>query len=165
MEDSIFIALCQSQYKAAFKMIQNLVETCPENLWNKQSKNPPFWQQIYHTLFYLDYYSEDTKETFKKTFTIEENLNERYDEILSKEDLLKYTKKIRNKINTKLDFLSTKKLESKSSFFWTGANVAEKIIYSLRHAQHHIGQLNYLLKAETNEAIKWVLTGSDKPRK
>jgi len=165
MEDSVFISLCQSQYKAAFKMLENLIEECPDELWNKESKVPPFWQQIYHILYYLDFYSEDTKETFKQTFSIEENLDERFDEILSKEELLKYTNKLKNKINTKLELLTTKKLESKSAFFWTGANVAEKIIYSLRHAQHHIGQLNYLLKIETNSATKWILTGSDKPRK
>lgn len=159
MEDAIFLSLCHSQYNAAIKMMQKLIEACPEDLWKKHTKFPPFWQQIYHILYYLDFYSENSPKNFKPQFSIKEDLNEKLDDFLTKEELMKYASKLKQKINTKLDFLSTKKLESKTEFHWTGTTEAEKIVYNLRHAQHHIGQLNFLLKNEGYEPVKWILAG------
>ena len=57
-----------------------------------------------------------------------------------------------------LEKLSSKELEGKNSYFWTGPTLAHRLIYNIRHAQHHIGQLNSILRQNGNDAATWVIT-------
>ena len=162
LKDSIFLALNQSQYNAAIQMIQKIIINCSEDLWSKELDEPSFWQQVYHTLYYLDFYSEATPNGFKSPFDVEEDLNKKIKKFITKKNLLDYTKKIEKKMKLFLKSLTTEQLEGKNPFYWTGKNVAERIIYNLRHTQHHIGKLNSILQRHSNNSIKWILTGSEK---
>jgi uncharacterized damage-inducible protein DinB len=157
MKTELFLEVCRVEYEAVIKMLEEAIKLCPDEIWNKTLDEPPFWQQVYHTLHYLDFYLGDNPKTFEKRFELKENLNERTDEILTKEQLSSYLTAIKKKTTKVLDEINEKKLEGKNSYFWTGPTIAHKLVYNIRHSQHHIGRLNSILRRCANDASKWVI--------
>ena len=49
------------QFGASIDMLENAVEACPAEVWNRESQ---FWYVAYHTIFYLDYYLSEEAENF-----------------------------------------------------------------------------------------------------
>jgi hypothetical protein len=56
MKDSLFLDACRMNYDAIFVMLDEIIKLCPDDLWNVRTDEPPFWQQLYHTIFYTDFY-------------------------------------------------------------------------------------------------------------
>ena len=64
-----FCAIIQSQFDAAFAMLEECVRKCPPKQWHGVVAKYPFWQVIYHTLYCTDLYaakSEDVWQTHPK---------------------------------------------------------------------------------------------------
>lgn len=158
MKDSIFLDICKNEYHALIEMLHKAINLCPEILWDQKSKGPPFWQLAYHTAYYLDFYLGESPKKHKERFDIKENLNERMKRVLTKKQLKSYLTATRMKCDSVLEELTTKKLEGKNSYFWTGPTLAHRLVYNIRHSQHHIGQLNSILRRNGNETVKWVIT-------
>lgn len=158
MKDSLFLDICRNEYHALIEMLQKAINLCPEDLWDQKSKGPPFWQLVYHTAYYLEFYLGKSPKKHKERFDIKENLNERMSSILTKNDLKSYLIEIKKKSNSVLEGLTSKELEGKNSYFWTGPTLAHRLVYNIRHAQHHIGQLNAILRRTGNDTVKWVIT-------
>jgi hypothetical protein len=57
-----------------------------------------------------------------------------------------------------LGSLTTEQLEGKNNFPWTGPTLAHRLIYNIRHAQHHVGWMNSILSRKTGTAAEWVIT-------
>lgn len=133
MKDSLFIEICRNEYHALIQMLQKEISICADELWNKEIDEPPFWQQTYHTIYYLDFYLGDNPKKRPERFIVKENLNEKMEEILSKQELLDYLAFVEKKCDQVLDGLSVDKLEGKNSYFWTGPTLAHRLIYNIRH--------------------------------
>jgi len=43
--------ILKSQYHAAFSMLEQAIERCPEALWTATDHPNPFWHVAYHALF------------------------------------------------------------------------------------------------------------------
>jgi uncharacterized damage-inducible protein DinB len=131
---------------------------CTEELWNKEIDEPPFWQQAYHTVFYLDFYLGDNPKKPPDRFGFKENLNEKTEQMISKQELLDYLSDVEMKCDQILKELTMEKLEGKNSYFWTGPTLAHRLIYNIRHSQHHIGRLNSILRRHMGDVSKWIIT-------
>ena len=162
MKDSLFLDICKNEYRALIEMLHKAINLCSEDLWEKEMENPPFWQLVYHTIYYLDFYLGDSPKKHEERYEIKENLNERLKRSLTKEQLKNYLVATKKKCNSVLEKLSVKELEGKNSYFWTGPTLAHRLIYNIRHTQHHIGQLNLLLRQNENDASKWLITPKKK---
>jgi hypothetical protein len=158
MKDSLFLDICKNEYYALIEMLHKSINLCSEELWDKRTETPPFWQLAYHAIYYLDFYLGDSPKNHEQRFDIKENLNERMENILTKKQLKDYLIEIKKKCSRVLDNLSTEKLEGKNSYYWTGPTLAHRLIYNIRHSQHHMGQLNLILRRNSNTAVKWVIT-------
>ena len=161
MKDSIFLDICKNECHAIIEMLHKAVNLCSDDLWNKENEDFPFWQLAYHSAYYLDFYLGEGPKKHVERFDIKENLNERMDRFLTKEQLKTYLIEIKKRCSRILEKLTTEKLEGKNSYFWTGPTLAHRLIYNIRHSQHHIGQLNLILRQNGLDPAKWVI----KPRK
>jgi uncharacterized damage-inducible protein DinB len=157
MKDNLFKEIMYNEYNAIFQMTGELIAKCPDNLWDKETNEPPFWQQIYHTIFYLDFYLSDSPKKHIHRFSIKEDLKEKQTQTLSKKDLQSYLIDLTKKTNQLLNELSSKDFESKNSFYWTGPTMSHRLVYNIRHAQHHIGKLNSMLRRHENIAVSWII--------
>jgi hypothetical protein len=59
--DQTFKQILWQQFGAAIDMFENAITACPETLWDTEEQ---FWYRCYHTLFFLDYYLDDSPDTF-----------------------------------------------------------------------------------------------------
>ena len=142
-------------------MLEQAINLCPDDLWTKENTETPlFWQLVYHSIYYLDFYLGTSPEKHEQRFAIKENLNERMEQTLSKEELLDYLKDTEKKCISLLESLTKKELEGKNDYYWTGPTLAHRLIYNIRHTQHHIGQLNIILRQNKNKTSKWVITSN-----
>jgi uncharacterized damage-inducible protein DinB len=158
MKDSLFLEICKNEYYALIEMLQKAINICSKELWDRKTEGIPFWQLAYHSVYYLDFYLGESPKKHEQRFDIKENLDERMKKILTKEQLKTYLIEVKEKCDRVLEGLSTKELEGKNSYFWTGPTLAHRLVYNIRHSQHHVGQLNLILRQNENKTVKWIIT-------
>jgi hypothetical protein len=154
------------QFGAAIDMLENAIVACPEELWRDRSQYPEFWYVTFHTLFFLDYYLSDSLVDFAppEPFTLDENdpagiLPERP---YTKEELQTYLEHGRKKCRATIEALTEEKAERRCQFPWGEVSGAELLLYSMRHVQHHTGQLNLILRQKIDSAPRWVVKAKSK---
>lgn len=135
---------------------------CPERLWSDRSKQPEFWYTVYHALFWLDCYLSNSLEGFAAPapFTLDE-LDERGllpERVYAKDELHAYLEHGRKKCRATIEALTDDKARQRCGFEWLDINVAELLLYNMRHVQHHAAQLNLILRQTIDSAPRWVKT-------
>lgn len=145
------------QFGAAIDMLEEAIETCPQELWYSTGN---FWYIAYHTLFYLDYYLAEEAEDFVPPlpFTMSEldpegPLSPRQYE---KAELLEYLRHGRNKCRLLINSLNADNAQKRFVNAYRNYNRVEILLYNLRHVQHHTGQLNLLLRNHDTVPPRWV---------
>ncbi len=153
-----------SQFGASIDALERAIEMCPDKVWGDPSKQPEswyeFWYLVYHTLFWLDFYlSGSTEEGFKPPtpFTLGEFdpagvLPER---VYSKEELHTYLAHGRKKCQAVIEAL-TDEGAREPQLGRAGFSTLELLLYNMRHVQHHVAQLNMILRQTTDSAPRWV---------
>jgi hypothetical protein len=157
--DGAFKTCLWQQFGAAIDMLENALTTCPDALWNTETK---FWYTGYHTLFWLDYYlSVETpmEKDFAPPapFTLSEFGYDLPERVYDKEELLTYLRFGRQKCHDLIarltaDELLTKRFISEYKDFI----LFELLLYNMRHVQHHTAQLNMLLRQGRIVPPDWV---------
>lgn len=156
MDSSLKIIIWQ-QFGATIDMLENALVACPNELWNTESK---FWYIGYHTLFYLDYYLSDAPENFlpPAPFTLSEfdPAGVLPEHEYSKTELLAYLSFDRQKCHDLIAGLTPEGAAKRFVNEYKNYSVLEILIYNMRHVQHHVAQLNLLLRQGMDDAPKWV---------
>ena len=163
--DPTFKEIVWRQFGAAIEMLENGINECPEDLWSDRSRNPEFWYVAYHTLFWLDYYLTADVEGFSppSPFKLEELdpagvLPER---VYTKDELLAYLEHSRRKCGTTIEALTNERADSRFKLGRLDLTIAELLVYTMRHVQHHAAQLNLLLRQTIDSAPGWVKQAKD----
>lgn len=161
MEDQLFLDICRNDYGAVFEMVRKAVENCPEDLWDDRADEPPFWQQAYHTLFYTGFYLSDSPESSQAASFVEAeaaNLKHTPTTTPSRKQIQDYLEQVSERCEAFLGKLDSAALSGKNTFPWTGPTLAYRMIYNIRHAQHHVGWLNSILSRKGAQPAEWVIT-------
>ncbi|HEU4742431.1 MAG TPA: DinB family protein [Meiothermus sp.] len=154
-----------SQLGASMDALENALLACPEEVLGDPSKRPEswyeFWYLVYHTLFWLDLYLHGSKEGFTppKPFGLEEldPAGLFPEQVYSKSELQAYLQHCRRKAQTTLESLTDESARRICTFGWGAVSFAELLLYNLRHVQHHVGQLNLILRQKIDDAPRWVV--------
>ena len=148
------------QFGAAIDMLENAMRACPDSVWYDRSRTPEFWYVAFHTLFFIDLYLSDTDAGFTppSPFTLDEMdpagiMPERPH---TQEDLFAYLDHARGKCRRTIAALTPEKAGQRCGFAWLDLSVGELLLYTMRHVQHHAGQLNMILRQATDSAPRWV---------
>ena len=138
----------RTQYGAALVMLKEAITSCPQELWQNDETLPPFWQIVYHNLFYLDFYLGNSKEEREKFKPFVDDMKigplgkKPALEALPQTHLLEYLAFIEKKAKSKFDHFSPEELTADTAFEWHGPDKFTSLIYNLRHVMLHIGALN-----------------------
>lgn len=158
--DEVCRAILGRQLGAAVDMLEAAIEACPDALWADRSRRPEFWYVTYHTLFYLDLYLSGTPERFAppEPFTLDEldPAGELPDRPYSRDELRRYLAHGRAKTWDVLERLTDEEAARPCGFGWLDMTVTELFVYNLRHVQHHVAQLNLVLRQSTGSAPGWI---------
>lgn len=156
------------QFGASIDMLQNAISFCPESYF---TTNKRFYYLAYHCVLFLDYYLSIPPKDFSPIlpFTIKdkdqrplESIGDIVpDKIYSKEELIDYINKSRLKCQNLIESLTD---NEKLNIRFTEGNqegdmdypILEILLYNLRHTQHHIGQLNLIMRQDLHKHMEWV---------
>lgn len=174
MEDEFRYCLWVN-FAASIDMLMNVVRICPESLWKRDTK---FYFMTYHTVIFLDYYLTYPVVEFEPLlrYTIVSDAeipSDAIDDVLpirkySQDEIISYLWKIRVKCNNLTGPESNQDLLvkwiNKAEIPLHGLcpsiveeySILEILFYNLRHVQHHVAQLNFILRSEVNRASDWI---------
>ncbi|MCA9782229.1 MAG: DinB family protein [Candidatus Cloacimonetes bacterium] len=148
-----------SQYGAGLLMLDDALRKGQDlGLWISPAPVAPFWQIGYHALFYTDLYLCADERAFRPWPGHEPSwprlgdlaVAARAPELAS---LLEYTAALRSSLTTRLSALDP---DSPAGFEWIPFNRGELFIYTLRHLQHHTGQLAERVRHAGGPPVSWV---------
>lgn len=150
------------QFGASITMLENSVNACPDALWDGKQQ---FWYNVYHCLFFLEYYLTLAPANFTPPapFTLSEFEDTKPERVYTKQELLVYLKANRQKCY----FLINGLTEEQATSYWINASktmqysIIEILLYNMRHVQHHTAQLNQLLRQNINHAPDWVFRADE----
>ena len=147
------------QFGASIDMIDNAIRACPPALWHSGRK-PEFWYIAFHTLFWLDLYLSDSLGKFAPPdpFTLDEleAESEPAKDAYTRDELLRYLQHGRDKCRMLIESLTKERAGERCGFQWVDCTVGELLLYNMRHVQHGAGQLNLILRQQTDSAPHWV---------
>jgi len=152
------------QFEATFEMLKAAVEKCPDALWEDQDSKPAYWHEAYHTLFWCDNLVGNKDKLFEGCpvgVDTDPRLFRNPENGLGKSELLDLLSAARSHVAQRLDEMMDAELMEKDGF-GKGANVAKfdvvlhRILYALRHGQHHVGKLACRLWAKDVNLGVWL---------
>lgn len=154
------------QFEAALAMLHECIEKCPPEHWDGKIGNKTFRETAYHTLFFVDLYLSPNEESFALRELNQRGGDEREPVVspgLARDDTLEYLAICREKMFATLSAETRESLEGPSGFSWKKYSRGELHINSIRHVQHHTGQLGaYLRRLDAFKdwkALEWVGSG------
>jgi hypothetical protein len=173
--DKTFRQVLWMNFAGTIDMLSGIISLCPQEVWEKDKK---IFFMAYHTSIFLDYYLSYPVKNFTPvlpyTLTASDQMPEdAIDDVIpdrhySKAELVAWLTDVRVKCKNLILDSSDEQLKGK----WINAgeidlhglcpsivvnySVLEIIFYNFRHVQHHIGQLNYLLRLKAGVAADWV---------
>jgi hypothetical protein len=158
--DSPWKTIVWRQFGAAIDMLENAIVACPDKVWGDRPGFSEFWYLAYHTLFFLDIYLSDSAEGFAPPapFGLEEldPAGVLPPRVYTKDELLTYLEHGRIKCRAKIAALTDEKAHRHCGFERRDMSVAELLLYTMRHVQHHAAQLNLVLRQTIDSAPPWV---------
>lgn len=162
-------------FAAAIDMLKNTIVLCPDEVWQNEKK---FFYTAYHTVIFLDYYLTNPVKDFQPvlayTLADADKLPPgAVDDVIptkfySKEEMLAYLSAIRSKckeliVNATPDKLTQRwinddeiNMHGLCPSLVTNYTLLEILFYNFRHVQHHVAQLNFILRQKANVAAEWI---------
>ena len=164
-----FRELTLNQFEAALSTLGACVHQCPDTVWNAPVQRYPFCQVAFHTLFFADYYLEQSERSLRDQpfhqanqplFADYEQLQPREPQSLyAKDDIDRYLRHCRDKAKTVISQETADELSAPSQFPGKEFTRAELHVYNIRHIQHHAAQLILRLRLVTEVDIPWFKSG------
>ena len=165
-------AIIWNQFGASIDMLINVISNCPENYFEQ---DPRFYYIAFHSTIFLDYYLTIPPNDFSPllAFTQKEQKDKPKeaiddlipDKIYSKEEIVHYITRSREKCKQLIESLTKEKLNDR---FKEGDEpndmdypILEILLYNLRHTQHHTAQLNMLLRQDLDKHMEWSFRAGD----
>jgi hypothetical protein len=155
------------QFEAALCMLNQCVAACPAEHWEGKIASGTFRWVAYHTLFFTDYYLSPSEQTFTLRELHARGGDEREPVAcrgLEKDETLAYAQVCRAKAVETIAMETPGSLALPSGFSWLPFSRGELHLYSIRHVQHHAGQMSAFLRrihgdSMDRRALPWVRTG------
>ena len=153
------VDIIQRQFEPCWRMLEETINNWPEDLWETTDpEEPPAWQVALHILMGMEYWMQPEAGKYKAPKfdkEINPNLGEPSVESLSREEMNAYFRKVQTTVDAFFSKLSDQALKEPASAYdqWTNLDV---IIENIRHAQHHLGQLNARLRRIGHLPVEWM---------
>jgi len=153
----------RQQYEASFDMLKAAVEQCPDALWRDPDSKPAYWHEAYHALFWCDNFVGKKDKPFERCpvhVDIDPRLFGDPGRLMCKHELLDLLCAARVHVAQRLDEMVDADLTEEDGY-GEGTDVRKfdvvlhRILYGLRHGQHHVGKLAGRLWAKNVSSGEW----------
>lgn len=148
------------QLGATLDSFERVIRACPEPLWKKHGKRPGLWYPIFHALFFMDCYLADAAREFQPPapfgMTELDPSGLMPERVYTKAELRAYLAHCGRRAREVIRSMTTARGRRPRRYSWVKLTEGEFLLYITRHNQHHVGQLQVILRDETGEAPRWV---------
>ena len=156
MRDAVY-----QQFGAAIDSLEGAIRACSDAVWTAGERWYQPWYLAFHTLFWLDLYLSESSSEYEPPapFTLGELEPGVFPERpYTRQELLSWLEKCRKNLADRLSTISTDEgARRRCRLHWGEMEAAELLLYNLRHVQHHVGQLNLLVRQAGGEPAPWVM--------
>ena len=139
-------------------MLENIINICPDDLWEKNKGGNVFWQQIFHALCGINFWMRQSNEQFVEPFSerkLHPELEQDSESILSRMELLTYKEKVKSIANQFLENKDDLWLYHNSLVYDKIKNI-EILYMQIRHLQYHVGHCEGILRENNYETPEWL---------
>jgi uncharacterized damage-inducible protein DinB len=153
-----------SQCDAALAMLEECVRACPASRWKGRIGKYAFWHVAYHTLYCTDLYAARREAEWKPHPRFHpggrSDLEDEYpSRVITRPEMLAYIARCRRLLRASIRRETARTLRGPAGFGWLAFPRAELHLYSLRHIQHHTGQLAAFLR-RAGVPTRWCKDGA-----
>ncbi|MCU0724648.1 MAG: DinB family protein [Planctomycetes bacterium] len=158
-------AALKGQYHAALSMVRQAVERCPDELWLSDRHVNRTWRVAYHAVFYGHLYLMQTEAAFVPWEGHREESQflgrlpwpphdlPKPCEPFTRAEVLLYLDHVDGLVDPTLEAMDVGSQES--GFWWYRMPKLPHLLLSIRHVQHHAGQLAERLRTEAGLGLDW----------
>lgn len=153
------------QYEAALTMLRAAIQATPNAIWDSADYENQTWRLAYHTLHYTKMYLTASFESFSPwddAIAGAESLGGSWEDpdssvivegVHTRDELVAYLESLLSELPQAITALP---LEAESGFAWYPCSRLELHLNSIRHIQHHTGQIIERLRTNGVTGIDWV---------
>jgi len=152
----------RNQFDSTFHMARVLVNVCPEEIWGSSYNDIPFWRQVFHYVYFIDFWMrEKYDKTDWRTMIFDDaytpDLCKEGNEglLISREKMLEYLDAIQVKTTHIFDNLNDERLGESIYNNNPQYTYADVIIGQIRHIMYNIGYLNEILRERGLPESDW----------
>ena len=161
-EDSRLVAAAREQFFSCYQMLETLVDICPDEVWFSRYGDVPFWYQVYHTIYFVDYW-------FRADYAAADFLVMRFDPrippefewdipagvSLSRADMQDYLVRIREKLTRIFSVMTDESLRRQVLPEQENMTLLDIVFTQARHVMYNIGYCNGILRAHDLPESDW----------
>ncbi len=143
----------RNQFDSTLHMARVLVKVCPEKVWATSYNEVPFWQQVFHYVYFIDFWMRERYDDsewrtiiFDDAYTTDLYADS-YDGLFIQQDkMLEYLDEIQAKTTRIFDNLDDEKLNVSVLNEDPKHTYTDVILGQIRHIMYNIGYLNGILR-------------------
>jgi uncharacterized damage-inducible protein DinB len=147
------------QFELSWDMLDEVFEKCTGRIWRAEKIKPySIARLMYHTVWWTQRYCRHKKKVVElDPFNFgREGDSVAIERMPDIAEMRAYSNRVRKRIMKWLDSMEDSGLcESDGGFEHTGETIGERLVYSLKHIHHHLGQMNLLLRQSGKDAVEW----------
>lgn len=156
---NIIISELKTQYKAALEMFRLAVVNCPDTFWDRVfGDDSPYWKEAYHCIFwFFNFLGDSRKEWTPVPFgkDIDPRLFKKPLVSCTRDEILAYADTTEELLEATFSSMTLEELERRDGGQEENWTVVNKLLYGLRHAQHHTGKLTGYLFSSGIDYDPW----------
>ena len=153
------VAEMKHGYQSTLTMFESVLETCTEEIWETDFPGAPFWREAYHALFWMHNHLGPKDKTFHfQPFgvDVDPRLFTPPNNTCTLDEVRGYAAETRAYIDAVFDGMTPQELMGPDSYDEQKfRSVFHRLMYGLRHVQHHVGKLAAYLDAEGLDVDHW----------
>lgn len=149
----VITEVLRNQFDSTFHMARVLVQVCPSEIWAKTYNDVPFWQQVFHYVYFIDFWMRETYgDSEWRSFIFDDAYTtdlyaESYEGLfIAQVKMLEYLDTIQTKTSRIFDSLNDEKLYVPVCNGAEHHTYADVIVGQIRHIMYNIGYLNGILR-------------------
>ena len=156
------VAAARGQLFSCYQMLETLVDVCPDEIWQGVYGEVPFWYQVYHTAYFVDYWLREGRAgggfpcaRFDPRIPPEFEWVLEADVLLSRETMRVYLRLIRQKLNRIFASLTDCDLSCPAFELEPEVTLLDAIFSQARHIMYNVGYCNGILRAHDLAESDW----------
>lgn len=152
------IKTAKTQFFLSFAMLENLIEQCPDEVWDIKAGGFVFWQQLLHALTGTDFWMRQPEGGFSEPFSdrkVYPELDHVPEGRITKDEMIE----LKNTVKTLCEGFFEGRDDgwiTQPSWIYDKISNLDVVFGQIRHIQYHVGHCDGILRERGLAAGEWL---------